>query len=222
MTCIPDCPICGGFGWLHRDLPIDDPGFGKLVPCPNRPVDHGKMTGLKGSEFDLDWPDIHDRMNVKEAVFAIQKTLEKGYGWVYIHGSNGLAKTLLLQIAVAVSIRAKKEAAYTRMVDIIDNLREAYGEYSSGESERRIEHWSKAPVLCIDEFEKMRKTEYATERQFSLMDTRYQEALRGNSITIMASEVGPEKYEGYLCDRILDGRFMVVKLVGASARSEMR
>jgi len=29
----PVCPICGGVGWLHQDLPITDPNFGKLVRC---------------------------------------------------------------------------------------------------------------------------------------------------------------------------------------------
>jgi DNA replication protein DnaC len=32
----PNCPICGGIGYLRRDLPIDHPDFGKMVPCSCR------------------------------------------------------------------------------------------------------------------------------------------------------------------------------------------
>ena len=32
----PNCPICHGIGWLRRDLPIDHPDFGKIVPCSCR------------------------------------------------------------------------------------------------------------------------------------------------------------------------------------------
>src|SRR5512147_1728008 len=28
-----DCPACHGVGWVHRELPISDPFFGKLVRC---------------------------------------------------------------------------------------------------------------------------------------------------------------------------------------------
>jgi len=32
----PNCPICGGIGYLRRDLPIGHPDFGKIVPCSCR------------------------------------------------------------------------------------------------------------------------------------------------------------------------------------------
>jgi len=40
-TVIPDepvsevCPQCGGSGFFRRDVPLDDPDFGKVVPCDN-------------------------------------------------------------------------------------------------------------------------------------------------------------------------------------------
>ena len=29
----PDCPICGGVGYLRQDVPVGDPKFGRIVPC---------------------------------------------------------------------------------------------------------------------------------------------------------------------------------------------
>jgi DNA replication protein DnaC len=32
----PNCPLCGGVGFLHQDLPVDDPNFGRLLVCTCR------------------------------------------------------------------------------------------------------------------------------------------------------------------------------------------
>ena len=32
----PSCPICGGVGYLHNDLPLGHPNFGKLELCSCR------------------------------------------------------------------------------------------------------------------------------------------------------------------------------------------
>jgi DNA replication protein DnaC len=30
------CDICGGLGWISPNVPVGDPAFGKLIPCPHR------------------------------------------------------------------------------------------------------------------------------------------------------------------------------------------
>src|SRR5690606_41572679 len=29
----PECPICGDMGYIVRDVPLEDPDFGKAFPC---------------------------------------------------------------------------------------------------------------------------------------------------------------------------------------------
>jgi hypothetical protein len=33
--CEPDCPTCGGLGYLRSDAPVGHPSFGKIGPCPD-------------------------------------------------------------------------------------------------------------------------------------------------------------------------------------------
>ncbi|MEI7847150.1 MAG: hypothetical protein WCK35_15230, partial [Chloroflexota bacterium] len=36
MIGVPGCPICGGLGYLRRDLPLGHPEFGKVSICDCR------------------------------------------------------------------------------------------------------------------------------------------------------------------------------------------
>jgi DNA replication protein DnaC len=118
------------------------------------------------------------------------------------------------QDRVAEFCRATRQpASYTRMAEIIDHLRGSFdAKNPSEESTARLDMWSELPFLAIDEFDRVRSTEYATERRFVLMDRRYEQACRQRSITLMASNCTPDDLEGYLADRIYDGRFKVVHL----------
>lgn len=214
MICVPTCPICGGLGWYS--------GGERLALCPN--VDPLKVYpasryGLSEEERALEWKAVLAFNNTMLARKAVEDTLKRGYGWVYLWGPPGLGKTLTLKIAVAEMLRDRKQAAYCRMAEILDDLRAAFdAKNPSEESQRKLDWWADLPVLAVDEFDRVRATEYAAERRFLLMDRRYEQALREKSITIMASNIDPMQLESYLYDRIADGRFKVVKLAGDSFR----
>lgn len=223
--CEPDCPECAGLGYVRSDAPVGHPNFGKIAPCQKSdPLSrYRNVLNLHDEEHDLTWDAVIERGNVQVAIDAVQHVINRGYGWVYLHGDYGLAKTLILKIAVVEFCRkTRKPASYIRMAEIIDHLRGAYdAKNPSEESEMRLDMWSELRFLAIDEFDRVRATEYATERRFVLMDRRYEQAIRQQSITVMASNCSPDDLEGYLADRIYDGRFAVVHLKGASARPLM-
>jgi len=225
LLCEADCSICGGMGWIRQDLPPSDPKFGKLQPCPNSDPfkRYGGLMGLDTSEHGLSWQAILDYSDAKKAANTVQDTLKSGSGWVFLWGDYGLAKTLILKVALAEFCRkTRKPASYIRMAELIDHLRGAFDANNpSEESQARLNMWADLPLLCIDEFDRVRNTEYASERRFVLMDRRYEQATRGKSITLMASNSSPDMLDGYLADRIRDGRFQVVKLTGRSARPLM-
>lgn len=219
--CNYDCPVCGGMGWCRVDRPVGDPMFGKLELCPNvnRLKIFGKQIGLSAHEMKLSWDSLADINGVGEIISCLTQTIESGFGWVFLWGSYGLGKTTLLKTATSEAIKFGKQASYTRMVDIIDNLRNAYStENASYEAENRLNYWVDVPILCIDEFDRVRLTEFASDRRFTLMDKRYEGAIRETKITIMASNTDPRILDGYLADRIFDGRFKVIHLVGNSVR----
>ena len=78
--------------------------------------------------------------------------------------------------------------------------------------------WEVLDNVAATVMDRVRGTEYTTERKFLLMDKRYEDALRQKSVTIMASNEDPRNLDGYLADRIHDGRFLVIKMGGSSGR----
>ena len=215
--CDPDCEICGGLGQIRI-------GDGRVNFCPNlsmwdRPGSF--IYGISREEAeDFHWEKILLVNNIGRAVEAIKSVLDDGYGMVYIHGLSGLGKTLTLKTAVVESLRKKNLSCYVRMAEILDHLRQGFNVQNSDECER-LKRWSEIPILCIDEFDRVRSTEYSNERIFVLMDRRYELANKKKVVTIIASNSAPNQLSGYLFDRIRDGRFFIFELSGKSLRPGM-
>jgi DNA replication protein DnaC len=143
---------------------------------------------------------------------------------VTLWGDYGLAKSLILKIAVVMATREiRKPCSYVRMAELIENMRSAFDADNPSEtSQYRLDWWSRVPVLAIDELDRLRNTPYADEQKFIVMDRRYEDALRKKTVTLIAMNSGPLSIDGYLADRMLDGRFQVIHLEGQSARPMMR
>jgi len=223
--CRADCEICGGQGYLRYELPLYAPGFGDVHLCPNS--DRWRQPGnarcgisLRESQ-QLTWSSIEETDDVQIALQEIRATFAQGYGWVYLYGGYGTGKTQVLKIAVAEAMRTGKNAAYVRMAEILDHLREAFQSDSKVSERSRLDWWAKLPVLAIDEFDRVRDTGYGEERRFVLLDRRYEQAIRQEGVTLLASNQKPEKLPAYLYDRVQDGRFRIVYLDGGSLRAGM-
>lgn len=225
--CAPNCPECGGGGWVRYDVPLDDPRYGKMVACSHRDLDaegYAEKCGLRKAERGLTWNHLLDieGNNAVAAAGVARDVLRRGYGWVYLWGTWGVSKTMILQIAAAESLRVGYEAAYLRMDDALDYMR---GGFSNGEYERRVDWLSQIKVLCIDEVEKINEKDgsngWASTKRWTLFDKRYVGATRGESVTIFAGNADPSKFGGELWDRIQDGRFAVIHMTGDSIRPGM-
>jgi len=179
---------------------------------------------LLAKQHNLSWADVLPIPggNAAEAAAAVRGVLERGYGWVYLWGGWGVSKTLILQVAVATALRDGYDAAYIRMEEALDYLR---GGYSEGDYEQRLDWLCRVPLLCIDEVEKINEKDgergWSNTKRFGLMDKRYMTATHGEGVTIMAGNADPSKFGGELWDRIQDGRFLVIKMVGESIRPGM-
>lgn len=226
--CSADCPVCAGVGWVRLDVDITHPQYGRLVMCPK--VDRWRLPsasriGITRREAEaLNWSAVKAVRGVTglhDAVEAVRTTLKRGYGWVYLYGAYGIGKTLILQIATAEALRAGKEASYTRMDLILRHLRDTFDPKAGDSESERLQWWSTVDALMIDELDKIKATEYANERRFSLLDDRYMAACREQSLTIIASNEPPASLPGWLADRVMDGRFYAVEITGPSQRPGM-
>jgi DNA replication protein DnaC len=224
--CIPACPVCGGSGLVRHEVPLDDFRFGKLFPCPNMPLERLHHEGRFGLYWDeqrtLSWDSVVEINGSGEALRQVRLALERGWGWVYLWGGYGTAKSLLLKVAVAESLRMQREAYYTRMVDLLDRLRAAYDEERASQAMlEQVGYLTALPLLALDEIDRLNPTPWAKERLFQLMDRRYSAAEVGRAVTLIASNRPPEKLDGYLSSRARDGRFAVVRLPGVDLRPGM-
>lgn len=224
-----DCEICGGSGYYRIPHELGHPDFGKIEQCPNVSVWRlagAEHYGLFEDEIEyLSWDSIqiiHDS-SALEAGQMVRGVLDQGHGWVYLFGTHGQAKTLILKIAVAMALKENKMAAYANMADVISHLQQAFDQDNpSIESQKRLDWWSNLPILCLDEFNRFNKTKWAETSQFRLMDSRNVQAIRQKSVTIIASNQSPDELDPYYRSRIMDGRYITISLNGRDARPEMR
>lgn len=238
--CAPDCPECGGVGYLRFDVPFGHPQFGKLERCPRalvramtqavRTGDLDPRLGLTPDELrDLSWRMVRSGVNqADQASNVAQKAYMQGHGMIFLYGGYGQGKSLILKIAVATALNEGKRAAYANMAGVLDDIRMAYDERENKMTElvRRIEWWTSLDVLAIDELDKVGNTDWAKERLFQLLDARYQRAVRQQSLTLIAANYQRlDELSGYLRSRIEDNRFVadgfVVYLKGPDGRKSM-
>lgn len=238
--CSPDCPECGGIGYVHYDVPVGHPKFGKVERCPNARASTHKSS-LQAGEIDprvgltvdelcnLTWGLVKKGVNqADQACDVTRRAYMSGHGMVFMYGGYGQGKSLVLKIAVAAALNEGKRAAYANLAGVLDDIRIAYDERENKMTElvRRMEWWASLDVLAIDELDKVGQTEWARERIFQLLDARYQRAVRQDALTVIAANYqSTDELSGYLKSRIEDNRFVangyVLHLKGSDGRKSM-
>ena len=222
--CTPNCEICGGFGVVRRDREIQDPLFGKLEVCPNKKKERISFenTGLDSSEKSLSWLQIAGINGVPEAIEKIEPIMDRGYGWVFIWGSPGLGKTTILKTIVGDYFQRNIEARYSLMGGVYNDIRSGYSQENPYMSvNTRLDKWKNIPCLCIDEIDRVKRSEFINEKEYEIFNYRYEQAIQRKTLTFFASNCSPESLEPYIKDRISDGRFETIHLQGKSARPSM-
>jgi len=238
--CLPDCPECGGAGYVRLEVAVGHPKFGKLERCLRalalehaRSLQVGEVDPRVGLTLDelrhLSWDLVKRGVNqADQACEVTQRAYGSHYGIVFLYGGFGQGKSLVLKIAVATALNEGRRAAYANLAGMLDDIRIAYDERENKMTElvRRMEWWTALDVLAINELDKVGQTDWARERIFQLLDARYQRAVRQEALTVIAANhQSLDELSGYLKSRIEDNRFTangyVVHLKGADGRKSM-
>ncbi|HAW57451.1 MAG TPA: hypothetical protein DCX03_00310 [Bacteroidales bacterium] len=221
--CIKDCKTCGGIGYIRYDVPIHDENFGKMFPCPNRKfVEWDNTIGIDVEEAKtLDWKSYIQNDAIREMRRAYDNVLERGWGWLYIHGEPGNGKTIMAKSATVYARNVLDiPVKYRKMSEVINHVRSSYdADNGQGLYLKRLEEWSRLKMLVIDEVGRDRQTDFSKQSLSDLMDARYQSSIKKRSITVWVSNFAPsEIFESYLLDRVADGRHFIVHIKGKSVR----
>jgi len=228
----PNCPICGGIGYLRRDLPINDPDFGKIVPCSCRSEEITKsarsrlfrmssLDALKNLRFD----NFTKRGRVGLGQLQAD-SLENAYnqarnfadnlqGWLLMMGRFGSGKTHLAAAIANHAIETGTATLFLTVPDLLDWLRYAYSGVDMS-FEERFEEIREIPLLILDDFGTQNATPWAQEKIFQIMNHRYINQLP----TVVTSNMLINDFEGRIRSRLQDPNLVtVVKILAPDFRN---
>jgi len=228
----PNCPICGGIGYLRRDVPIDHPDFGKIVPCICRSEEvrqsararlfkMSSLDALKGLTFDnfqkrgrvglgqIQGDSLENAFNQAQ-IFA-----ERQQGWLLITGRYGCGKTHLAAAIANQAIETGIATLFLTVPDLLDWLRYAYSGVEMS-FEERFEEIRGIPLLILDDFGTQNATAWAQEKIFQIINHRYVNQLP----TVITSNMPINDIEGRIRSRVQDPNLVtVVKILAPDYRN---
>ncbi len=185
----PDCPLCGGSGYLRQDLPVGHPDFGKITICDcrrpsvteqirNRLFSFSRLDELKELTFEtfqprgrtglaerhansLEWSFNHARQYAQDL-----------RGWFLMQGSYGCGKTHLAAAIANYSVQMGVPTLFLTVPDLLDSLRFAY-DHTDTSFEERFDQIRSADLLVLDDFGTQNTTAWAQEKLFQIINFRY-------------------------------------------------
>lgn len=136
------------------------------------------------------------------------------YGWLTLVGGYGIGKTRLIYGALNDLADAGMYGRYVMMPALLNELRDASrdGDYSE-----RLRRFISAPLLAVDELDKIRDTDFVDDVLHAIFLARYQD--RAALATIIGYNAdGADRIPPFLRSRIKDSRFRMVEMAGPDLR----
>jgi DNA replication protein DnaC len=213
----PNCPHCGGLGYVRADHPVGHPDFGKLTICTCRSEELSQRTRNRLYAFsqleelrDLTFENFNPRghvglgeqqANSMEFAYNQAKRFAQAQAkpWLFLHGKYGCGKTHLAAAIANVSVEKGIQTLFITVPDLLDTLRFSY---SSNESsfEERFEEIRKSPLLILDDFGTQNATDWAQEKLFQIINYRYINRLP----LIVTTNLDLDEIDGRLRSRLED------------------
>ncbi len=183
-----------------------------------RRLDEAKLGRFKPwANFEWDWPEVCDRPLIEEA-FGLG-FINEGANIVFI-GGNGLGKTMLAKNLIYEAILQGHTARFTTASDMLHDLA---AQESSQALKRRLNHYTRPSLVCIDEVGYLSYDTRYADLLFEVVSRRYQH----QSIVLTTNKVFTEWNEIFpnaaccvtLIDRLVH-HAEILKLEGESYRAK--
>lgn len=187
------CPICGGVGYVRKDVSINDPDFGKLTLCicqqneQNRTAQERlmRMSNLEAfCQMTFHSFSVQGRLGLgDEQIQSLQYGLSQAQqyaanprGWMVLMGTYGCGKTHLAAAIANTCVEYGMNTLFLTVPDLLDWLRYSY-DSSDTTFEQRFEEIRNVALLVLDDLGSQNSTKWAAEKLFQIIDYRYSRKL---------------------------------------------
>jgi DNA replication protein DnaC len=223
----PNCPHCGGKGYLRQELPFGHPDFGKLVVCTCR---HASITqNVRGRLFslshldelsDLTFESFQSRgrkglgeIQVQSLEWAFnhaRQYAESLRGWLLLQGGYGCGKTHLAASIANYAVGMGVPTLFLTVPDLLDSLRFAY-DAENTTFEQRFDDIRNAQLLVLDDFGTQNATGWAQEKLFQIINYRYINHLP----LVVTTNLSLDEIEARIRSRLQDPELVTAVKIGA-------
>ncbi|RLD11172.1 MAG: DNA replication protein DnaC [Chloroflexota bacterium] len=212
----PNCELCGGMGYLRRDVPMGHPDFGKLFICKCRQTEIQQKR--RDRLFRLSNLDELKHLTFENFEYsgriglgiAQAKSLEMAYntarqfaqtleGWLLLQGRYGCGKTHLAAAVANFVVDLGVSTIFITVPDLLDNLRFTYDDPNTPFSQR-FEDIRQAQLLVMDDFGTHNATPWAQEKLFQIINYRYINSLP----LLVTTNLALDQIEGRIRSRLQD------------------
>ncbi|MEO8354276.1 MAG: ATP-binding protein [Chloroflexota bacterium] len=212
----PNCPHCGGGGYLRVDVPVGHPDFGKLEICVCRRANitdtvRERLFALSHLDELKDLTFESFKPRGRKGLGEMQSTsLEMAYnrahhyaqnlnGWLLLQGGYGSGKTHLAAAIANFAVGMGVPTLFLTVPDLLDALRFAYGAEDTT-FEERFDQIRNAKLLVLDDFGTQNATGWAQEKLFQIINYRYINKLS----TVITTNLSLDEIEPRIRSRLSD------------------
>ncbi|HET9915439.1 MAG TPA: ATP-binding protein [Anaerolineales bacterium] len=215
----PNCPHCGGAGYLRTDVPVGHPNFGRLEICVCRQRDVSqqvrerlyslsRLDELKELTFDTFQPRGQKGLGEKQAT-SLEMAFNQAHhyaknlnGWLLLRGGYGCGKTHLAAAIANYAVEMGVPTLFLTVPDLLDMLRFAYDSEDTT-FEERFNEIRNASLLVLDDFGTQNATGWAQEKLFQIINYRYINKLSLVVTTNLSLDEIDARFRSRLADREL-------------------
>lgn len=212
----PDCPHCGGLGYVVPALGPDDPGFGRAVVCVCRAADQEKarldslmkvsqIGALADCTFETFLPEGHGltqarQRNLRQAYERALDYARAPQGWLILKGGYGCGKTHLGAAIANSRLAAGRPVLFVNTPDLLDHLRATFNPESTVSYDERFDQVRNSPLLILDDLGTQSNSEWAQEKLYQILNFRYNAKLP----TVITTNLDLESIEIRMRSRMVD------------------
>ncbi len=212
----PDCPHCGGLGYVMPALAPNAPGFGRAVVCVCRAADQEKtrldslmkmsqIGALADCTFEAFLPEGHGltqarQRNLRQAYERAADYARAPHGWLILKGGYGCGKTHLAAAIANYRLTEGLPVLFVNTPDLLDHLRATFNPESTVSYDERFDQVRNSPLLILDDLGTQSNSEWAQEKLYQILNFRYNAKLP----TVITTNLDLESIEIRMRSRMVD------------------